>query len=147
MLELLTAFVALAAVLSISYFRGRSRQQDALSRALAAPDEVARLYLRHAPEMDAYWLHARFANGRKQVLAAPWALAETLELLERRGLRLDEEDARAWARHIEARTAAGDEADARAPGQRRWRPPMSCAMSKNSSLSSACVMSVARQRR
>lgn len=90
MLELLTGFVALAAFLAISYYRGRVKKEDALATALSSPAEVARLYLRHSPEMDAYWLHVQFRNGRKRVLAAPWELEDTLGQLEARGLRLDE---------------------------------------------------------
>lgn len=92
MLELLTGFVALAAFLAISYFRGRTKKEGALETALSSPDEVARLYLRHSPETDAYWLHVQFRNGRKRVLAAPWELDDTLAQLEARGLQLDEAD-------------------------------------------------------
>lgn len=92
MLELLIGFVALAAFLAISYFRGRTKKESALETALSSPDEVARLYLRHSPETDAYWLHVQFRNGRKRVLAAPWELDDTLGRLEARGLRLDEAD-------------------------------------------------------
>lgn len=92
MLELLIGFVALAAFLAISYFRGRTKKAGALETALSSPDEVARLYLRHSPETDAYWLHVQFRNGRKRVLAAPWELDDTLGRLEARGLRLDEAD-------------------------------------------------------
>ena len=92
MLELLIGFVALAAFLAISYFRGRTKKAGALETALSSPDEVARLYLRHSPETDAYWLHVQFRNGRKRVLAAPWELDDTLGRLEARGLHLDEAD-------------------------------------------------------
>ncbi|TXH35731.1 MAG: hypothetical protein E6Q92_11800 [Burkholderiaceae bacterium] len=90
MLELLAGLAALTAFLVISYFRGRSKKESALDTALSSPAEVARLYLRHFPEMDAYWLHVQFRNGRKRVLAAPWELEDTLGQLEGRGLRLDE---------------------------------------------------------
>lgn len=92
MLELLAGLVAITAFLAISYFRGRSKKESALAMALSSPGEVARLYLRHSPEMDAYWLHAQFANGRKRVLAAPWELDDILDRLEARGLQLDEAD-------------------------------------------------------
>lgn len=92
MLELLIGFVALAAFLAISYFRGRTKKEGALETALSSPEEVARLYLRHSPETDAYWLHVQFRNGRKRVLAAPWELDDTLGRLEARGLHLDEAD-------------------------------------------------------
>lgn len=110
MLELLTAFVALVVVLSISYFKGRSKKEDAVSRALESPGEVERIYLRHAQDVDAYWLHAQFRNGRKRVLAAPWELAETLDLLGQRGLRLCDQDAQLWARHTDAKGLAADAA-------------------------------------
>lgn len=92
MLELLAGLVAITAFLAISYFRGRSKKEGALVVALSSPGEVARLYLRHSPEMDAYWLHAQFANGRKRVLAAPWELDDILGRLEARGLKLGEAD-------------------------------------------------------
>lgn len=92
MFELLFAAVALVAVLSISYFRGRSKKQDALSRVLAAPEDVMRVYLRHAPELEAYWLHVQFRDGRKRMLAAPWELDQTLPLLAGKGVRLSDGD-------------------------------------------------------
>ncbi|MFP5401149.1 MAG: hypothetical protein ACLGH1_04280 [Gammaproteobacteria bacterium] len=93
MLELLAGFVALAAILAISYCRGRSKKRDALSMALSSPGEVARIYLREAPEIEACWLHVQFRNGRKRVLAAPWEVDETLRQLDGCGIRLGEEDA------------------------------------------------------
>lgn len=114
MLELLAGFVALAALLAVSYCRGRAKKQDALLVALSSPGEVARVYLREAPEMEAYWLHVQFRNGRKRVLAAPWELDEILCQLEGRGIRLGEEDAALLAARkatgvlaCHARTAAG----------------------------------------
>ncbi len=106
MLELLTAFVALGVVLFISYFKGRAKKQDAVSTALESPSEVARLYLRHAQDADAYWLHVQFRDGRKRVLAAPWEAADTLQLLGQRGLRLSDDDAQLWARHAAAKALA-----------------------------------------
>lgn len=112
MLELLIGFVALAAFLAISYFRGRIKKAGALETALSSPEEVARLYLRHSPETDAYWLHVQFRNGRKRVLAAPWELDDTLGRLEARGLRLDEADrallATAEASVVRTRQPAGN---------------------------------------
>lgn len=108
MLELLTAFVALGVVLSISYLKGRAKKQDAVSTALESPTEVARLYLRHAQDVDAYWLHVQFRDGRKRVLATPWELADTLQLLGQRGLRLSDDDAQLWARHTAAKALAAD---------------------------------------
>lgn len=111
MLELLAGLVAITAFLAISYFRGRSKKESALAMALSSPGEVARLYLRHSPEMDAYWLHAQFANGRKRVLAAPWELDDILCRLEARGLQLDEADrallAAAEAPVVRTRQSAG----------------------------------------
>jgi hypothetical protein len=106
MLELLAGFVALVALLSISYFRGRSKKEDALSTALSSPAEVVRLYLRHAPEMDAYWLHAQFRNGRKRVLAAPWEVDAILARLEAKSLRLTDEDAALLRTHKAAASAS-----------------------------------------
>ena len=112
MLELLTGFVALAAFLAISSFRGRPKREGALETALSSPEEVARLYLRHSPETDAYWLHVQFRNGRKRLLAAPWELDDTLGQLEARGLHLDEADrallAAAEAPVVRSRQPAGN---------------------------------------
>ncbi|AMO38331.1 hypothetical protein [Thauera humireducens] len=113
MLELLTGFVALAAFLAISYFRGRSKKESALATALSSPSEVARLYLRHSPEMNAHWLHVQFRNGRKRVIAAPWELDDILARLEAKGLRLDEADRNLLA------TVESPEASARRPGETR----------------------------
>lgn len=96
MFELLAAFAAVIAVLFVSYFRGRSGKQAALARALATPQTVARIYLRHAPEMGACWLHVAFRDGKKAVLASPWEVAETLDLLKAAGLQLGEDDAAWW---------------------------------------------------
>ncbi|CAM5338051.1 MAG TPA: hypothetical protein DCY18_13265 [Thauera sp.] len=91
MFELLVAAVALVAILTVSCFRGRTKKQSALSRALATPEQVRRLYLRKASEFEAYWLHVEFSDGRKRVLAAPWEVDETLSLLAEKEVRLSEE--------------------------------------------------------
>lgn len=108
MFELSIAFAALIAVLTLSWFKGRIRKQDAMSRIEAAPQDVERLYLRHAPDVDAYWLHVRFNDGKKRVLAAPWEIAAVLARLEPLGLRLCAEDEALLAQ----RAASGAEAPA-----------------------------------
>lgn len=118
MLELLIGFVALAAFLAISYCRGRVKKEDALATALSSPGEVERLYLRHAQDMDAYWLRVQFRDGRKRVLAAPWELAETLDLLGQRGLRLCDDDLQLWVRHTAAKALAANVANLQ-PAQER----------------------------
>ncbi len=98
MLELLTGFVALAAFLAISYFRGRSKKESALATALSSPSEVARLYLRHSPEMNAHWLHVQFRNGRKRVIAAPGNSTTSWPGSKRRGSDSTRQIGTCWRR-------------------------------------------------
>ena len=93
MIELLTAIVGVVAVLVISCVKGRARKQAALARALHRPDEVVRIYLKSAHDMEAPWLYIAFRTGRPQVVAAPWDVTDTLAHLARAGLRLSEADA------------------------------------------------------
>lgn len=92
MVDLLAAVGALVAVLAASCFFGKKRKQAGLARVLEQPGSVARLYLREAPEIAAYWLHAEFKTGKKARLAAPWELVDTLKRLEALGLKLSEDD-------------------------------------------------------
>ena len=92
MVDLLIAVGALVAVLAASYFIGKKKKQAGLATVLEQPESVARLYLREAPEIAAYWLHAEFKTGKKARLAAPWELADTLKRLEALGLKLSQED-------------------------------------------------------
>lgn len=100
MVDLLTAVVALVAVLVVSYFVGKKKKQEGLARVLEQPESVARLYLRAAAEIDAYWLHAEFKTGKKVRLAAPWEIDDTLERLEVSGLELSPEDQMALDRVV-----------------------------------------------
>ncbi len=92
MVDLLAAVGALVAVLAASCFFGKKKKQAGLARVLEQPGSVARLYLREAPEIAAYWLHAEFKTGKKARLAAPWELVDTLKRLEALGLKLSEDD-------------------------------------------------------
>lgn len=92
MVDLLAAIAAVAGVLLAAYFVGKKRKQEALARVMAEPECVARLYLRQAPEIDAYWLHAEMKNGKKTCLAAPWEIVDTLKRLGALGLCLSQED-------------------------------------------------------
>lgn len=106
MSETLFAFIALLAVLTLAWFRGRAKKQDAMSRIEASPQEVECLYLRHAPDVDAYWLHVRFNDGKKRVLAAPWEIEAVLARLEAFGLRLGAEDEALLAQRADAAAPA-----------------------------------------
>lgn len=93
--------VVVAAVLSFvlaACMFGRLRKQEGLAWLEGRPQDVARLYLRHAADVDAYWLHAEFRDGRKRMVAAPWEIDETLRRLEPLGLRLSTQDCDALAR-------------------------------------------------
>lgn len=93
--------LAVAAVLSCvlaACMLGRQRKQEGLAWLERRPQDVARLYLRHAADVDAYWLHAEFRNGRKRMVAAPWEVEETLRRLAPLGLRLSAQDRDALAR-------------------------------------------------
>ena len=81
MTDLGLAVGALVVVLVGAYFFGKKRKREGLANVLAQPDRVARIYLRAAPEIDAYWLHAKLRNGRKARIAAPWEIVETLARL------------------------------------------------------------------
>lgn len=96
MVDLLIAVGALVAVLAASYVIGKRKKQAGLATVLEHPESVARLYLREAPEIAAYWLHAEFKTGKKARLAAPWELADTLKRLETLGLTLSQEDQAAF---------------------------------------------------
>ncbi|WP_211163054.1 hypothetical protein [Aromatoleum diolicum] len=92
MMELLGASAAVIALLFIAYFVGSKKKREGLAWLEARPGDVSRLYLRAAPEIDAYWLHAEMKNGKKRVIAAPWEVEETLRRLASSGLRLSAED-------------------------------------------------------
>lgn len=98
MVDLLIAAAALVAVLVASYVIGKKKKREGLASVLEQPQSVARLYLRAAAEIDAYWLHAEFKTGKKARIAAPWELDDTLKRLEASGLGLSLEDQTALAR-------------------------------------------------
>ena len=114
MLELLGATAAVIVFLSISYFAGRRKKREGLAWLETQPGDVARLYLRAAPEIDAYWLHAAMKNGRKRLIAAPWEVEETLRRLEPTGLRLSAEDQAALDAALARKALAQRENAARA---------------------------------
>jgi len=92
MVDLVISFGALVAALVASYFIGKKKKREGLASMLKQPESVARLYLRAAPEIDAYWLHAEFKTGKKACIAAPWEIVDTLKRLEVLGLKLSPED-------------------------------------------------------
>jgi hypothetical protein len=96
MLELLGATAAVIVFLSFSYLAGRRKKREGLAWLEAQPQNVSRLYLRAAPEIDGYWLHAAMKNGRKRLVAAPWEVEDTLRRLAPTGLRLSAEDQAAF---------------------------------------------------
>lgn len=77
---------------------GRARKQEGLAWLESRPQDVARLYLRHAADVDAYWLHVEFRNGRKRMVAAPWEIDDTLRRLAPLGLNLSVQDQDTLAR-------------------------------------------------
>ena len=91
-MELLGATAAVIAFLVISWVVGRKKKSEGLAWLESQPNNVARLYLRPAPEIDGYWLHAELKNGRKRLIAAPWEVEGTLCRLEPIGLGLSAED-------------------------------------------------------
>jgi hypothetical protein len=93
MLELLGAFALTVAILAGAVLRGRQRKQSNFERVLGAPEQVSRLFLRHAGEVDAYWLYARLASGKKLCLVPPWEVDDALRRLAPSGLTLSAEDA------------------------------------------------------
>lgn len=94
MLEVAGVIVLVVAGLFASYFRGMRKKVDGLALAEAEPARVARLYLRRASDVNAFWLHMQTTDGRKYCIAAPWELEDTLARLEQVGLRLSQEDVR-----------------------------------------------------
>lgn len=112
MIELLGAFVALTAALVVSYFTGKKKKREFLAKVQEKPQEVARIYLRHAAEVDSYWLHAELKSGKKARIAAPWEIDATLARLLSVGLQLSDNDKAA----LTARTAR-NEAEAKDPAR------------------------------
>lgn len=98
MSELVVVAAAVLSFVSAAYVLGRARKQEGLARLESRPQDVARLYLRRASDVDAYWLHVEFSDGRKRVVAAPWEIDETLRRLAPQGLRLSAQDREALAR-------------------------------------------------
>ena len=97
MVDLVIAVGAVVAVLVSSYFIGKKKKREGLASILERPESVARLYLRAAPEIEAYWLHAEFKTGKKVRIAAPWEIVDSLKRLEVLGLKLSKEDREALA--------------------------------------------------
>ncbi|AKU13373.1 hypothetical protein AzCIB_3480 [Azoarcus sp. CIB] len=98
MSELVVVAAAALTFVSAAYVLGRARKQEGLAWLESRPQDVARLYLRRASDVDAYWLHVEFRNGCKRMVAAPWEVEETLRRLAPLGLRLSAEDRGALAR-------------------------------------------------
>ena len=98
MSEMLLVTAAVLTFVSAACMLGRARKQEGLAWLESRPQDVARLYLRHAADVDAYWLHVEFRNGRKRLVAAPWEIDETLRRLAPLGLRLSAQDSAALAR-------------------------------------------------
>ena len=98
MSELVVVAAAVLSLVSAACVLGRARKQEGLARLESHPQDVARLYLRRASDVDAYWLHGEFRDGRKRVVAAPWEVDETLRRLAPLGLRMSAEDRDALAR-------------------------------------------------
>lgn len=98
MSELVVVAAAVLSFMSAAYMLGRTRKQEGLAWLESRPQDVARLYLRHAADVDAYWLHVEFRNGRKRMVAAPWEIDEALRRLAPLGLRLSAQDREALAR-------------------------------------------------
>jgi hypothetical protein len=118
MLELVGAAAAVIVFLSFSYFAGRRKKREGFAWLQAQPQNVARLYLRAAPEIDGYWLHAAMKNGRKRLIAAPWEIEETLRRLAPSGLRLSAEDQAALDAVLARKDLAQREGSAGADGLR-----------------------------
>lgn len=97
MSELVGVAAAVLTFVSAACMLGRKRKQEGLAWAESRPQDVARLYLRPASDVDAYWLHAEFRNGRKRMVAAPWEVEDTLRRLAPLGLRLSAQDRDALA--------------------------------------------------
>ncbi|WP_018988303.1 hypothetical protein [Aromatoleum toluclasticum] len=98
MSELLGVTAAVLTFVSAACFLGRTRKQEGLAWLESRPQDVARLYLRHASDVDAYWLHVEFRNGHKRMVAAPWEIDDALRRLAPLGLRLSAQDRDALAR-------------------------------------------------
>ena len=98
MSELVIAVAAVLSFILAACMLGRQRKQQALAWLESRPQDVARLYLRHASDVDAYWLHVEFRDGRKRAVAAPWEIDETLRRLAPLGLRLSAQDSDTLAR-------------------------------------------------
>ncbi len=96
-MELIGAVVLVVGVLAGAYVAGKRKKQGALARIEAEPSQVARLYLRADPEIDAFWLHAELRTGKKLRLAAPWDVDATLARLAAVGLQLSANDQAALA--------------------------------------------------
>lgn len=98
MSELLSVAAAVLTFVSAACMLARKRKQEGLAWLESRPQDVARLYLRSASDVDAYWLHAELRNGRRRMVAAPWEIDETLRRLAPLGLSLSAQDRDALAR-------------------------------------------------
>lgn len=92
MMDVVAVGSVLIACLVLASFAGKQKKQTGLACAESEPENVARLYLRKASDVDAYWLHAQMTNGKKYCIAAPWEVEATLTRLARVGLRLSAHD-------------------------------------------------------
>lgn len=98
MSEMLLVTAAVLTLVTAACMLGRTRKQEGLAWLESRPQDVARLYLRRASDVDAYWLHVEFRDGRKRMVAAPWEIDDTLRRLAPLGLRLSAQDRDALAR-------------------------------------------------
>lgn len=92
MIELIGVIALIAVVLTGATLRGLLRKQSNFELIEAAPERVARLYLRKADEVEAYWLYARLTNRKKLCLAAPWDVDAALTRLAKVGVVLSADD-------------------------------------------------------
>lgn len=92
MLELIGVIVLIAVVLTGATLRGGRRKQTNFDLIEQAPERVARVYLRKADEVEAYWLYARLTNRKALCLAAPWDVDAALARLAKVGLVLSTDD-------------------------------------------------------
>ncbi len=118
MVNLIAATLAIVVVLGFAWRRGMAAKRQNLAAVLAQPALVERLYLRRDTELDAFWLHARLASGRKRLLAPPWELDAALGQLAAVGIELPAEDRRALQTQRAAKQPPQADATASARGGR-----------------------------
>ena len=129
MLELLPIIGAVVAYLGVSWYRGAQKKANCLASVKADPTIVECLFLRHAVDIDTYWLHIEMKTGKKFRVAAPWDVDATLAELEAVGLQLSEADADLLRdkRERDAVIARAEDAAAASQGERESRLPANLA--------------------